>query len=60
MNHLTHDEPDPPWEEWIGPLTQATDDILHSFLLTLLDLEDIPDSAMLITQLGLSARGLGI
>jgi len=60
MYHLPHDDPNPPWEEWNGPLTRETDDILQHFLATLLDLDKIPEYAIHIANLGLSAGGLGL
>jgi hypothetical protein len=60
MYHLPHNDADPPWEEWCGPLTQTTDTIIQTFLSTLLDVDTIPEYAVLISQLGLSAGGLGI
>ncbi len=48
MYPLPHDDPNPPWEEWNGPLTQATDKILQHFLSTLLDHDTIPKYAIYI------------
>ena len=60
MYHLPHDDPDPQWEAWNGPLTRTTDHIITSFMSSLLDSDEIPDYAIHISQLGLSAGGLGI
>ena len=60
MYHLPHDCPDPPWESWNGPLTNATDQIIKSFLSGLLSVDDIPETAMHIAHLDLSAGGLGL
>ncbi len=60
LYHLPTDNPNPPWEEWNGPLTNATDKIVQSFLQTLLNVQHLPDYATLISQLGISAGGLGL
>ena len=61
MYHLPHDEPDPPWEHWNGPLTRTTDEIITSFLSSLLNThDDLPDYATHIAQLPISAGGLGL
>ena len=60
MYHLPHDDPDPQWEAWNGPLTRTTDDMIKSFLSTLLEIDDVPDYSIHISQLSLSAGGLGI
>jgi hypothetical protein len=61
MYHLTHDEPNPPWKHWNGPLTRTTGDIITSFLSSLLNThDDLPDYATHIAQLPLSAGGLGL
>ncbi len=57
---LPTDNLNPPWEEWNGPLTNATDEILQSFLQMLLNVQHLPDNATLISQLGISAGGLGL
>jgi hypothetical protein len=64
LYHLPTDNPNPPWEEWNGPLTSNTDSIIKAFftsLLTTADITpDIPEYAILISQLGLRAGGLGL
>jgi hypothetical protein len=60
LYHLPTDNPNTPWEEWNGPLTNATDEILQSFLQTLLNVQHLPNYATLISQLGISAGGLGL
>jgi hypothetical protein len=60
MYHLPHDDSDPPWEAWNGPLTSTTDNIIRSFLSTLLEIDDIPGYSIHVSQLSLSAGGLGI
>jgi hypothetical protein len=60
LYHLPHDYQDPPWVEWNGPLTSATNSIIHTFLESLLQLSNITGYAILITQLGISAGGLGL
>ena len=60
LYHLPTDIDDPPWEEWNGPLTAATDSIIQSFLSRLLHQRELPERSILISQLGLSAGGLGI
>jgi hypothetical protein len=60
LYHLPTNNPNPPWEEWNGPLTRATDKILQSFLQTLLNVQHLPNYATLISQLGISAGGLGM
>jgi hypothetical protein len=60
LYHLPTDNPNPPWEEWNGPLTNATDEILQSFLQTLLIVQHLPNYAALLSQLGISASGLGL
>jgi hypothetical protein len=60
LYHLPHDDQNPPWEKWTGPLTFATDSIICTFLKSLLQLLNIPNYAILITQLGISAGSLGL
>jgi hypothetical protein len=60
LYHLPTDNPNSPWEEWNGPLANATDEILQSFLQMLLNVQHLPDYATLISQLGISASGLGL
>ena len=64
LYHLPTNNPNPPWEEWNGPLTSNTDSIIKAFftsLLTTADITpDIPEYAILISQLGLRAGGLGL
>ena len=61
MYHLPHDDQNPPWEHWNGPLTRTTDHIITSFLSSLLNThDDFPDYATHIAQLPLSAGGLGL
>jgi hypothetical protein len=60
--HLPTDDPNPPWKEWNGPLTSNIDSVIKAFfysLLTTLDITpDIPEYAILLSQLGLRAGGL--
>jgi hypothetical protein len=62
--HLPTDHPNPPWEELNDPLTSNSDSIIKVFfssLLTTADITpDIPEYAILISQLGLRAGGLGL
>ena len=62
--HLPTDDPNPPWEEWNGPLTSNIKSIIRTcfcLLLTTLDITlDLPKYAILLSQLGLRAGGLGI
>jgi hypothetical protein len=64
LYHLPTDNPNPPWEEWNSPLTSNTNSIIKAFftlLLTTADITlDIPKYAILISQLGLRAGGLGL
>ena len=64
LYHLPTDNPNPPWEEWNGPLTSNIESTIKAFftsLLTTADITpDIPEYAILISQLGLRAGGLGI
>jgi hypothetical protein len=60
LYHLPTDIDNPPWEEWNGPLTAATDSIIQSFLSRLLQCREFPERSILISQLGLSEGGLGI
>jgi hypothetical protein len=60
LYHLPTDNPDPPREEWNGPLTNATDSTIKSFLIDLLQLTKTPDYAILISQIDLSKGGLGL
>jgi hypothetical protein len=49
LYHLPTNNPDPPWEEWNGPLTNATDKILQPFLQTLLNVQHLPNYDTLIS-----------
>jgi hypothetical protein len=60
LYHLPQDDQKKPWDVWNGQLTSATDSIIHTFLESLLQLLNILDHAILITQLGISAGGLGL
>jgi hypothetical protein len=60
LYHLPTDINDPPWEEWNGPLTAATDRIIQSFLSRLLQHRELPERSILISQLGLLDGGLNI
>jgi hypothetical protein len=60
LYNLPTDDPNPHWEQWNGPLTSAIEDIITTFLSTLLDLPSTPSYAILISQLSLCAGGLGI
>ena len=48
------------WQEWNGPLTDEVDTIIHDFLASLVGHEDIPEYALLISQLSVSHGGLGL
>ncbi len=54
---LPIDEPHPKWEDWNGPLTSDIEDIISTFLASLLNQPSIPPSAILISQLGLASGG---
>ena len=60
LYHLPTDIANPPWEEWNGPLTAATDTIISTFLSKLLQRDALPTHSTLISQLGLSHGGLGL
>ena len=53
-------DPDPKWEDWNGPLTSDIENIISTFLASLLNQPTIPPSTILISQLGLASGGLGI
>jgi hypothetical protein len=58
--NLPVDNPNPKWEDWNGPLTSDIEDIISTFLASLLNKQSIPPSAILISQLGLASDGLGL
>ena len=64
LYHLPTNNPNPPWEEWNGPLTSNTDSIIKAFFTSLLTTADITPNiaeyAILISQLGLRVGGLGL
>jgi len=58
--NLPIDDPDPKWEDCNGPLTSNIEDIISTFLASLLNHPSIPPSAIIISQLGLASSGLGL
>jgi len=60
LYNLPVNDPDPKWEDWNGPLTSDIEDIISTFLASLLYKPSIPPSAILISQLGLASGGLGL
>ena len=60
LYHLPLDDDDPPWEEWAGPLTAATDRLINDFFTSLLSLPSTPERSILISQISLRHGGLGI
>ncbi len=49
LYHYNISNPPPIWTDWNSPLTSATDEIIKSFLATLLTLHNTPHHALLIS-----------